>query len=250
MVHRFSRTELLIGQDGLDLLRRATVTVLGMGGVGSYAVEALARSGIGRLILIDKDVVDITNINRQIPALTDTVGRPKVEVMAERVLAINPECEVVARQMFYQLDTEAEVFNERLDYVVDAIDTVSAKIHLALACRERQIPYVASMGAANKIDPTAFRVMDLFATQVDPIARVMRRELRKHGVTSGVTVVCSEENPRPVRPEVLEQIAVQPTAGQLVTRKAANPPASIAFVPPIPGLILASVVIRALTGLQ
>lgn len=225
------------------------MAVIGLGGVGSYTVEALARSGVGRLILVDKDVIDITNINRQIPALSETIGRPKVEVMAERVCSINPDCEVIQKQIFFSNETETDILERPLDYVADAIDTISAKIHLALSCRARNIPYIASMGAANKLDPTAFRVMDLFDTQVDPIARVMRRELRKHGLTSGVTVVCSEEPPRAAREEVLAQIAPRQEPGVTLTRKAMNPPASIAFVPPIPGLIVASVIIRKLTGL-
>jgi len=249
LLHRFSRTELVVGTEGLAILQRATVAVIGLGGVGSYTVEALARSGVGRLILVDKDVIDVTNINRQIPALSETIGRPKVEVMAERVHSINPDCEVIQKQIFFSNETETNILERPLDYVADAIDTISAKIHLALSCRARNIPYIASMGAANKLDPTAFRVMDLFDTQVDPIARVMRRELRKHGLTSGVTVVCSEEPPRVARPEVLAQIAPKQEPGVTLTRKAMNPPASIAFVPPIPGLIVASVIIRKLTGL-
>ncbi|MCY0876715.1 MAG: tRNA threonylcarbamoyladenosine dehydratase [Firmicutes bacterium] len=250
MLHRFSRTELVVGTQGLATLQHATVAVIGLGGVGSYTAEALARSGVGRLILVDKDVIDITNINRQIPALTETIGRPKVEVMAERIHSINPDCEVVQKQIFFLKDTETDILEPPLDYVADAIDTVSAKIHLALSCRARQIPYVASMGAANKLDPTAFRVMDLFDTHMDPIARVMRRELRKHGVHKGVTVVCSEEPPRKADAEVLKQIAPSIQPGETLPRKAQNPPASIAFVPPIPGLILASVIVRDLVGLR
>lgn len=249
MLHRFSRTELVVGTEGLAVLQRATVAVIGLGGVGSYTAEALARSGIGRLLLVDKDVVDITNINRQIPALTETIGRPKVEVMAERIHAINPACEVIQKQVFFLKDTETDILDQPLDYVADAIDTVSAKIQLALSCRARQIPYAASMGAANKLDPTAFRIMDLFATEMDPIARVMRRELRKHGISSGITVVCSQEAPRSPDAAALEQIAPKPEAGVSLTRKAQNPPASIAFVPPIPGLMLASIIVRELVGL-
>lgn len=249
MLHRFSRTELVVGEDGLRKLKEATVAVIGMGGVGSYTAEALARCGVGRLVLVDKDVVDITNINRQLPALTDTVGRPKVDVMAERVKAIDPECDVIAQTMFFLRETEEELFSRPLDYVADAIDTVSAKIQLILACRRRDIPVVSSMGAANKLDPTAFRIMDLAQTRVDPIARVMRRELRKHGVTSGVKVVCSEENPRPPREDVRQKIAPQAAEGQSLSRKATNPPASISFVPPIAGLTLASVIVRDIVGI-
>lgn len=246
MLHRFSRTELVIGPEGLDILRNATVAVLGMGGVGSYTVEALARSGIGHLLLVDKDVVDVTNINRQIPALTDTIGRPKVEVMAERVAAINPECVVETKRMFFLEDTEEDIFSSHLDYVADAIDTVSAKIHLIRQCMARAIPIVSSMGAANKIDPAQFRVMDISETTVDPIARVIRRELRKCGVVSGLKVVCSLEKPRPPREDVRRIVASEESG---LPRKATHPPASIAFVPPVAGLLLASVIIRELVGL-
>ncbi|MHB1629010.1 MAG: tRNA threonylcarbamoyladenosine dehydratase [Bacilli bacterium] len=246
MLHRFSRTELVIGPEGLDILRRAAVAVLGMGGVGSYTVEALARSGIGRLLLVDKDVVDITNINRQIPALTSTVGRPKVDVMAERVAAINPECVVETKRMFFMEDTADDIFSNRLDYVADAIDTVSAKIQLIRQCKARNIPIVSSMGAANKIDPTQFRVMDISETAVDPIARVIRRELRKYGIVNGLTVVCSLEEPRPPREDVRRTVASDDPD---LPRKATHPPASIAFVPPVAGLLLASVIVRELVGM-
>ena len=246
MLHRFSRTELVIGPEGLDILRNATVAVLGMGGVGSYTVEALARSGVGRLLLVDKDVVDVTNINRQIPALTDTIGRPKVEVMAERVAAINPECVVETKRMFFLEETAEDIFSSHLDYVADAIDTVSAKIHLIRQCKARDIPIVSSMGAANKIDPAQFRVMDISETTVDPIARVIRRELRKCGVASGLKVVCSLEKPRPPREDVRRTVASEEPG---LPRKATHPPASIAFVPPVAGLLLASVIIRELVGL-
>lgn len=249
MLHRFSRTELVIGEEGLRKLASATVAVVGMGGVGSYTVEALARAGVGHLVLVDKDVVDITNINRQLPALTDTVGRPKVDVMAERVRQINPDCEVDARSMFFLQESEDELFNMEFDYVGDAIDTVSAKIQLVLSCKRRSIPIVSSMGAANKLDPTAFRVVDISETTIDPIARVMRRELRKHGVTHGLKVVCSTEAPRAPREDVRQKIVSPQTDGKAPTRKASNPPASISFVPPIAGLVLASVIVRDLVGI-
>lgn len=246
MPHRFSRTELVIGPEGLEILKNATVAVLGMGGVGSYTVEALARSGVGHLLLVDKDVIDITNINRQLPALTDTIGRPKVDVMAERVAAINPECVVETKRMFFLEETAADIFSGRLDYVADAIDTVSAKIHLIRQCKTRAIPIVSSMGAANKIDPAQFRVMDIAETSVDPIARVLRRELRKFGIASGVTVVCSLEKPRPPREDARMTAR---TEGTDLPRKVLHPPASIAFVPPVAGLLLASVIVRNLVGL-
>lgn len=250
MSHRFARTELVIGPEGLSVLQRATVAVIGMGGVGSYTAEALARSGVGHLLLVDRDVVDITNINRQLPALEDTIGQSKVDVMARRVRQINPDCRVEARNLFFQQETAAELFRTPLDYVADAIDTVSAKIQLAVTCKERGVPLASSMGAANKVDPTQFRVMDISETQTDPIARVMRRELRKHGIVDGLPVVCSLEHPRTPREDVRARLAPTAAPGQTLPRKAQHPPASIAFVPPVAGLILAGIVIRDLCGIQ
>ncbi|WP_026973990.1 tRNA threonylcarbamoyladenosine dehydratase [Alicyclobacillus contaminans] len=249
MLTQFSRTELVFGKEGVETLKRKTVAVLGAGGVGSFAMEALARTGIGRLILIDKDVVDITNVNRQIPALVTTVGRPKVEVMKERIAQINPDCEVIALQTFFLEDTKEQLFAHSLDYVVDAIDIVTAKILLIKECVQRNIPIVSSMGAANKIDPTRFRVMDLADTRIDPIAKVLRRELKKYGITRGVKTVCSTERPRKPREDVRRQI-VSPEAAQSPVRKAKMPPASTAYVPSVAGLILASVVIHDLTGVH
>ncbi len=248
MLHQFSRTELVVGREGLDRLRQSTVAVIGVGGVGSYTVEALARAGIGHIILVDKDVVDVTNINRQLPALMSTVGQPKVDIMAKRIQDINPECEVMTKRLFFLPETQDELFSHHIDYVADAIDTVSAKIHLVVSCKDRGIPIVSSMGAANKLDPTKFQVMDISETTIDPIARVMRRELRKHGIEHGLKVVCSSEQPMAPRPEVTEAIARVPEPGETLPRKATNPPASISFVPPIAGLILASIIIRDLVG--
>jgi tRNA threonylcarbamoyladenosine dehydratase len=249
MLHRYSRTELVIGPEGLDKLWNSTVCVLGMGGVGSYAVEALARSGVGRLILVDKDAVDITNINRQIPALTHTIGMDKVELMAERVKQINPDIEVIPMKTFYLEDNKDSIFEYNPDYVVDAIDTVSAKILLIVECTRRGIPIVSAMGAANKIDPTQFRVMDISKTKVDPLAKIIRRKLKDYGIYKGVKVVISMENPRPPRVDITEKIVPQAVKEGEAPRKAKNPPASISFVPPVSGMILASVVVRDLVGL-
>ncbi|MBO8172635.1 MAG: tRNA threonylcarbamoyladenosine dehydratase [Bacillaceae bacterium] len=245
MLHQFSRTELIVGPEGLEKLKKTTVAVLGVGGVGSFAVEALARSGIGKLILVDKDDVDITNINRQIHANLHTVGRSKVELMKERIAAINPECEVVALQMFYREDTKERLFEHELDYVIDAMDTISAKIDLVVECKQRGIPIVSSMGAANKLDPTRFQVADISETSYDPIAKVMRRELRKRGIHKGVTVVYSKEEPVKKRQDVLGKIVTDPDSP---VRKAAEPPASNAFVPPISGLYMAGIVFNELMG--
>lgn len=244
MLHQFSRTELAIGPEGTELLKRSTVAVLGIGGVGGIAAEALARSGIGRIILIDKDVVDITNINRQIHALTTTVGQPKAELMKDRIKLINPDCDVIALRMFYTEETYEELFKYPLDYVVDASDTIIYKIHLIKQCLERNIPIISSMGAANKSDPTRFQVADISKTSVDPIARVIRKKLRQEGIKRGVKVVFSTELPLKPREDVTEQIV--PDTAPKDIRKAQQPPASNAFVPPVAGLIMVSVVFREL----
>lgn len=243
MLHQFSRTELTIGPEGLEIMRNSTVAVLGIGGVGSFAAEALARSGIGRIVMIDKDVVDITNINRQLHALLSTVGQPKAELMRERISQINPACDAVALRMFYTEETYERLFEYPLDYVIDASDTVTYKIHLIKQCLERNIPIISSMGAANKLDPTRFQVADISQTSVDPIARVVRQKLRKEGITKGVKVVFSTEEPLKPREDVTQQI-VPENAPEI--RKAQQPPASNAFVPPVVGFIMVSVVVREL----
>ncbi|GIP45017.1 tRNA threonylcarbamoyladenosine dehydratase [Paenibacillus sp. J45TS6] len=244
MLHQFSRTELAIGAEGLDKLKNSTVAVLGIGGVGSMAVEALARSGVGRIILIDKDVVDITNINRQIHALTTTIGQKKADLMVDRVKLINPECDAIALNMFYTDETYEELFKYDLDYVLDASDTIIYKIHLIKECRKRGIPMISSMGAANKMDPTKFEVADISKTSMDPIARVIRNKLRKEeGIKKGVKVVFSTEQPIKPRQDVTEKI-VPENAPEI--RKAKQPPASNAYVPPVVGLIMVSEAIRDL----
>jgi tRNA A37 threonylcarbamoyladenosine dehydratase len=243
MLHQFSRTELAIGPEGLDKLRGSTVAVLGIGGVGSIAAEALARTGVGRIILIDKDVVDITNINRQIHALTTTVGQPKADLMRERIKLINPDCDAIALRMFYTEETYEKLFEYKLDYVLDASDTIGYKVHLIKQCLERGIPIISSMGAANKMDPTKFQVVDISKTHTDPIARVVRQKLRKDGIRKGVKVVFSSEEPMKPREDVTQRI-VPENAPEI--RKAQQPPASNAFVPPVAGLIMVSVAIREL----
>jgi tRNA A37 threonylcarbamoyladenosine dehydratase len=243
LLHQFSRTELAIGPEGLAVMKNSTVAVLGLGGVGSIAAEALARSGIGRIILIDKDVVDITNINRQIHALTTTIGQPKAELMRERINLINPECDAVALQMFYTEETCERLFQYPLDYVIDASDTITYKIHLIKECLRRGVPIISSMGAANKMDPTRFRVADISQTKVDPIARVIRQKLRKAGITKGVKVVFSTEEPLKPRHDVTQRIVPENAPA---IRKAQQPPASNAFVPPVAGLIMVGVVVQDL----
>ncbi|MGL4821375.1 MAG: tRNA threonylcarbamoyladenosine dehydratase [Bacilli bacterium] len=244
MLHQFSRNELAFGQEGLKKLSEATVVVLGVGGVGSFSAEALVRSGVGRVILIDKDVIDITNVNRQIHATLDTVGQPKVEVMKQRMLSINPHCDVITMQMFYNEDTYEQLFAHQIDWVIDASDTISYKIHIIKECIARNIQIISSMGAANKLDPTRFRVVDLFKTTTDPIAKVMRTKLRKEGVKGPIPVVFSDESPVITRSDVRDQIVQDPNSP---IRKSKFPPSSNAFVPSVAGLIAAAHVINDIT---
>ncbi|MEK3791805.1 tRNA threonylcarbamoyladenosine dehydratase [Paenibacillus sp. FSL R7-0204] len=243
MLNQFSRTELAIGPEGLEIMKNSTVAVLGIGGVGAMAAEALARTGIGRIILIDKDSVDITNINRQLHALTTTIGQNKTDLMVDRIKLINPECEAIALNMFYTEETYEELFKYKLDYVIDASDTIIYKIHLIKECLARKIPLISSMGAANKMDPTRFQVADISKTTMDPIARVIRTRLRKEGIKKGVKVVFSTEKPVKPREDVTEQIVPADAPDR---RKAKQPPASTSFVPPVVGLIMVSVTVRDL----
>ncbi len=184
MLHSFSRTELLIGTEGLEKLSRSKVSVFGIGGVGSFVVEGLARSGVGKFVLVDDDTVCLTNINRQLHATRKTVGKPKVKLMQDRILEINPKAEVITYQKFYTPETAEELFHTDSDYIVDAVDTVSAKIDLVVRAKQMGIPIISSMGVGNKLDPTKFEVADIYSTSIDPLAKVMRRELKKRGITS------------------------------------------------------------------
>ena len=232
MINEFSRTELLLGADGMEKLKRARVAVFGIGGVGGYAVEALARAGIGALDLIDNDVISLTNINRQIIALHSTVGLPKTDVMAARVRDINPECEVRTYQTFYGPDTAEEFDFAQYDYIIDAIDTVTGKLALAVNAQKANTPIISSMGTGNKLDPTAFTVTDIYKTSFCPLARIMRKELRKRGIER-LKVVYSEEEA--LTPEgVTEEL---PQGRRSI-------PGSVSFVPSAAGLILAGEVIK------
>lgn len=242
MLHQFSRNELAIGQEGLDKLKNATVAILGVGGVGSFAAEACARSGIGRIILVDKDDVDITNINRQLVAYLSTIGKSKSAVMKERIADINPECEVIDLHMFYTEETYEKFFSYNPDYVIDASDTVKYKIHVIKECLKRNIKIISSMGAANKMDPTRFKIVDISKTHTDPLAKVIRLKLRKEGIKKGVPVIFSDESPIVIRPDVVKTVG-KPDAE---IRKAKMPPSSNAFVPSSVGLIAASWVVRDL----
>ncbi|MBS5308144.1 tRNA threonylcarbamoyladenosine dehydratase [Clostridium tertium] len=247
--HPLSRTELLIGNDGLEKLKNSKVMVFGVGGVGSFAVEALTRAGVGTLILLDDDTVCLTNLNRQIHATYGTISKVKVEVMKERILTINRKCNVITHQVFVTPENLAELIPNDVDYVIDAIDTVSAKIALAKYCYEKNINIIASMGTGNKLDPTQFKVADIYDTKVCPLAKVMRYELRKKGVKN-LKVVYSEEKPR--RPKDEDVVTCKTgcvcTGG---TKKCAikrQIPGSISFVPPVAGMILGGEVIKSIIG--
>lgn len=240
MLHQFSRNELAIGQEGLDKLKKTTVAILGIGGVGSFAAEACARSGVGRIILVDKDEVDITNINRQLVAYLSTIGKSKSAVMKERIADINPQCEVIDLHMFYTEETYEKFFSYGIDYVIDASDTVKYKIHIIKECLKRNIKVISSMGAANKTDPTRFRIADISKTHTDPLAKVIRLKLRKEGIKKGVPVIFSDESPVVIREDVAQTVG-KPDAA---IRKAKMPPSSNAFTPSTVGLFAASWVIN------
>ena len=232
MENRFEREEWLIGEDAVEKLKKARVALFGVGGVGSYAAEALARSGIGYIELIDNDVVSVTNINRQLCALSSTVGRPKAEVVAERIRDINPSVTVRPRIEFFLPET-ADCFDfSSYDFVIDAIDTVAGKLAIAERCNAVGTPMISCMGTGNKLDPTAFRVTDISKTSVCPLARVMRRELKKRGINH-LKVVYSEE-------------VAKKSAG--VSESGKPLPASISFVPPVAGLIAAGEAVKTIIG--
>lgn len=237
MEHQFSRTELLFGKEGMERLRNARVAVFGVGGVGGYVAEALARSGLGAIDLIDNDQVSLTNLNRQIIALHSTLGRDKVDVMRERILDINPDCRVRIHKCFYLPETKEQFAFREYSYVVDAVDTVTAKLALVMQAKEAGTPIISSMGAGNKRNPALFEVADLYETSVCPLARVMRRELKKRGI-SRLKVVYSKEEP--IKPQTEEK-----EAGRI---KAV--PGSTAFVPSAAGLLIAAEVVKDLTELQ
>ena len=250
MLNQFSRTQLLLGQDGMDRLANARVAVFGVGGVGGFTVEALARSGVGAIDLIDDDKVCLTNINRQIIALRSTVGKYKVDVAAERLRDINQNIQVNTYKTFYMPDTAHQFDFSQYDYVVDAIDTITGKLELVMQAHKAGTPIICSMGAGNKLDPTAFRVADIYKTSVDPLARVMRHELRKRGIKK-LKVVYSEE--QPMRP--VDDMASSCRTNCICPRGAARKcterrdiPGSNAFVPSVVGLIIAGEVIKDLSG--
>ena len=234
MLNEFSRTELVLGTEAVERLRRSRVAVFGIGGVGGYAVEALARCGVGTLELIDNDTVSLTNINRQIIALHSTVGRPKVDAAAERIRDICPETAVIRRQCFYLPENADDFDFSQYDYVIDAIDTVKGKLGIIMQAQAAGVPVISCMGTGNKLDPSALRVADIYETKVCPLARVMRSELRKRGVQA-LKVVYSEELPRTPAPDAAAALAE--TEQQSAAKRSI--PGSVSFVPPAAGLLLA-----------
>ncbi len=234
MLNQFSRTELLLGKDGVEKLKNAKVAIFGIGGVGSYVVEGLARAGVQNLILVDNDKIDVTNINRQIHATHTTIGKDKVEVMKQRVLDINPNANVITYNYFYMPDNK-EVDLSGVTYIIDAIDTVTAKIELAIESKKLNIPIISAMGTGNKLDPTKFEIADISKTSVCPLAKVMRKELRARGINHLKVLYSKEE------PVVQDKIALEECLKYTDKKQV---PGSISFCPSVAGLIIASEVIK------
>ena len=252
MQNWYSRTQLMLGAEAMKKLADSRVAVFGIGGVGGYTVEALARSGVGALDIIDDDKVCLTNINRQIYATRKTVGKFKVDVAAERISEINPDCSVKTYKTFFMPDTEGKFDFTQYDYVVDAIDTVTGKLALVKKADEAGVPIISSMGAGNKLDPTAFEVADIYKTSVCPLAKTMRRELRKLGI-DGLKVVYSKEEP--IKPQADEETSCRnncicPPGTERKCTARRDIPGSNAFVPPVVGLIIAGEVVKDLTGIN
>lgn len=245
MLNQFSRTELLIGKEGIEKLQKAKVAIFGIGGVGSYVVEGLVRAGIGNFILVDDDKVCLTNLNRQIIATRKTVGKLKVEVAKERILEINPNANVETYQEFF-LPNSKEIIDETVDYIVDAVDTVTAKIELVVRANKLNIPIISSMGTGNKLDPTQFEVTDIYKTSICPLAKVMRKELKARKIKELKVVYSKEE---PIKPDETANsscktgcICPPGTARKCTSRN--QVPGSISFVPSVAGLIMAGEVIK------
>lgn len=237
MKNQFARTELLIGNSGIEKLKSAKVAIFGIGGVGSYVVEALVRAGVGKFILVDNDEVDITNLNRQIIATRKTLERPKVEVCKERILEINPDAKVEIHQEFFMPESR-DILDNTVTYIVDSVDTVTAKIELVMRANKLNIPIISSMGTGNKIDPTRFEVTDIYKTSVCPLAKVMRKELKERGIKH-LKVVYSKEEPIQIK------IGAENTNEEETDEnKKKQVPGSISFVPSVAGLIIAGEVIK------
>lgn len=236
-MEQFERVELLFGKESLEKLKNSSVLVFGVGGVGSYCIESLARTGIGNLILVDADVVAASNLNRQIMATYETVGLSKCEVMKTRIASYNKYCKVSYYNYFYNEDVRDEIFNHKIDFVVDAIDTITSKLNIIETCLKKNIPFISSLGMANRIDPTKLCVIDLMKTNYDPLAKVLRQLVRKKGLKGKIPVVFSHEHP------IIQHKIINENG---VTRKEKMPPASTSFVPATAGMICASYCVQRL----
>lgn len=252
MLNQFSRTQLLLGSDGMEKLYHAKVAVFGIGGVGGYAVEALARSGVQSFVLVDDDKVCLTNLNRQIIATRDTVGKYKAEVMRDRILSINPNARIEVRKCFYLPENAHEFDFAQYDYVIDAVDTVTAKLEIVMQAQKCGVPVISSMGAGNKLDPTQFKVADIYKTSMCPLAKVMRRECKKRRIKKLKVVYSTEKSIRP-----LEDMSIScrthcicPPGAQHKCTERRDIPGSTAFVPSVAGLIIAGEVVKDLTGVR
>ncbi|KAB3527661.1 tRNA threonylcarbamoyladenosine dehydratase [Alkaliphilus serpentinus] len=249
-LHAFSRSEILIGTEGLNKLKDSKIAIFGIGGVGTFVAEALARTAVGKFILVDDDDICLTNINRQIHAARSTIGKAKVEVMKDRILDINPKAEVITYKELYNSESAERLLSNDYDYVVDAIDMVTAKLDLAERCSKRGIPIISSMGAGNKLDPTRFEVTDIYKTSICPLAKVMRKELRKRGVDRLKVVYSQEEPLTPLKIDSdCKTDCICPNKDRTCTVRH-QIPGSVAFVPSAVGLIIASVVVRDLLGIK
>ena len=246
MLNQFSRTELLIGKSGLEKLQKARVAIFGIGGVGSFAVEGLVRAGVENFILVDDDKICLTNLNRQIIATRKTIGQYKVDVMKERILDINPNAKVETYKEFYMPDSKEKILDENIDYVIDSIDTVTAKIELVLNCEKMGIPIISSMGTGNKLDPSQFEITDIYKTSICPLAKVMRKELKKRGIKKLKVLYSKEE---PIKPEETQNNSCKnncicPPGTKRKCSIRNQVPGSISFVPPVAGLMISGEVIR------
>ncbi|MCQ2520080.1 MAG: tRNA threonylcarbamoyladenosine dehydratase [Lachnospiraceae bacterium] len=253
-MEQFIRGAMLLGEEGIKKLLNSKVAVFGVGGVGGYVCEALARTGVGSFLLVDNDTVNLSNINRQIIATHETVGRFKTEVMKERILSINPEASVEIRNCFFLPENSSEFDFSEFDYVVDAVDTVSAKLEIIMKAKEAGVPVISSMGAGNKLDPTKFVVTDIYKTSVCPLAKVMRHECKKRGIKKLKVVYSTELAMKPIEPESINDVQpdtkendIQETKGKSGRRAT---PGSVAFVPSVAGLIVASEVVKDILGTE
>lgn len=231
------RMELLIGKDGIDVLQNTCVMIIGIGGVGSYAAEALARCGIGKLILVDGDTIAVSNLNRQIHANYETLNKPKAQVMKERILTYRKDCEIICHDMFYDETKNETLFDQPIHFVVDAIDTMSSKLAIIQYCLEHKISFISSMGMANRMDPTKIEITELMKTSYDPVAKIMRNLIRKHHIKGKIPVVYSSEHPT-IQHRIVNEDGL--------TRKQKMPPASSPFVPSAAGLAIAAYVVQQL----